>query len=86
MLEALARAAMEAEVAAHVGAAPHERSEGRRGRRNGTKPRALRTGVGEVGLDVPQVRGREPYRPSWFNPRLSVRTFRSQRGTVTWWT
>ena len=67
LLAALARAAMEAEVAAHVGAAPHERSEARRGRRNGTKPRALRTRVGEIELDVPQVRGCEPYRPSLFN-------------------
>ena len=67
LLAALARAAMEAEVEAHVGAAPHERSEGRRGRRNGTKPRTLRTRVGDLELDVPQVRGCEPYRPSLFN-------------------
>ena len=67
LLAALARAAMEAEVATHVGAGPHERSEQRRGRRNGTKPRTLNTRVGEVELDVPQVRGCEPYRPSLFN-------------------
>ena len=74
LLQALARAAMRAEVEAHVGAAPHERSGARRGRRNGTKPRTLKTRVGEVELDVPQVRGREPkgfpcepYRPSLFN-------------------
>ena len=67
LLAALARAAMEAEVTAHVGAAPHERSAGRRGRRNGTKPRTVLTRVGGVELDVPQVRGCEPYRPSLFN-------------------
>jgi transposase-like protein len=67
LLAALAQAAMRAEVAAHVGAAPHERAEGRRGRRNGTKPRTLNTRVGEVELDVPQVRGCEPYHPSLFN-------------------
>jgi putative transposase len=67
LLRALARAAMEAEVGAHVGAAPHERSESRVGRRNGTKPRTLRTRVGELELDVPQVRGCEPYRPGLFN-------------------
>src|SRR5215210_6752644 len=67
LLAALARAAMGAEVAAHLGAGPHERSEQRRGRRNGTKPRTLRTRVGEVELDVPQVRGCEPYHPSLFN-------------------
>ena len=67
LLAALARAAMEAEVGAHVGAAPHERSGSRRGHRNGTKPRTLKTRVGELGLDVPQVRGCEPYHPSLFN-------------------
>jgi putative transposase len=67
LLEALARAAMTAEVAAHVGAAPHERSDGRRGRRNGTKRRTLLTRVGDLELDVPQVRGCEPYHPSLFN-------------------
>lgn len=67
LLQALAQAAMRAEVEAHVGAAPHERSGSRRGRRNGTKPRALLTRVGGVELDVPQVRGCEPYRPSLFN-------------------
>lgn len=67
LLQALTQAAMRAEVEAHVGAAPHERSADRRGRRNGTKPRALLTRVGEVELDVPQVRGCEPYRPSLFN-------------------
>src|SRR5215204_5772870 len=67
LLAALAQAAMRAEVEGHVGAGPHERSGQRRGRRNGTKPRTLRTRVGEVELDVPQVRGCEPYRPSLFN-------------------
>ena len=55
LLAALAQAAMRAEVAAHVGEAPHERCGGRRGRRNGTKPRALKTRVGEVELDVPRL-------------------------------
>ena len=67
LLEFLANEAMRAEVEAHVGAAPHERSEGRQGRRNGTKPRTLKTRVGELTLDVPQVRGCEPYRPGLFN-------------------
>jgi putative transposase len=58
---------MGAEVEAHVGAAPHERSGSRVGRRNGTKPRTLLTRVGGLELDVPQVRGCEPYRPSLFN-------------------
>src|SRR3954470_17062627 len=67
LLEALARAAMRAEVEAHVGAAPHERSDGRRGHRNGTKPRTLKTRVGELARDVRQGRGGEPYHPSLFH-------------------
>jgi transposase-like protein len=67
LLELLAAAAMEAEVSAYLGAAPHERADGRRGHRNGRKPRSLRTRVGTLELDVPQVRGCEPYRPGNFN-------------------
>ena len=78
VLEFLLERAMRAEVEAHVGAAPHERSEGRRGRRNGTKPRTLLTRVGELELDVPQVRGCEPYRPGMFN-----KWQRSERALLT---
>jgi putative transposase len=67
VLEYLADQAMREEVQAYLGAAPHERSGGRRGHRNGTKARKLNTRVGEVELDVPQVRGCEPYHPSLFN-------------------
>jgi transposase-like protein len=67
LLELLLNAAMREEAAAHVGAAPHERSADRRGHRNGAKPRTLNTRVGELSLSVPQVRGCEPYHPSMFN-------------------
>lgn len=69
VLKAVCQAAMAAEVAGHVGAGPHERSGARRGHRNGTKPRRLKTRAGELELDVPQVRGCEhgPYHPSLFN-------------------
>lgn len=67
LLELLVERAMAAEVAAHVGAAPHERAAGRRGHRNGAKPRTLNTRVGALELDVPQVRGCEPYHPSMFH-------------------
>ena len=33
--------ALEAEMTEHVGAAPHERTDARRGHRNGYKPRQL---------------------------------------------
>ena len=67
LLELMAAAAMEAGVSEHLGAAPHERSDGRRGHRNGHKPRSLQTRVGVLDLDVPQVRGCEPYRPGLFD-------------------
>jgi putative transposase len=47
---------LEEEMAAHLGAERYERSEGRRGYRNGTKPRTLTTRVGTLELAVPQDR------------------------------
>lgn len=55
---------MQHEAAAHVGAQPYERSGNREGYRSGTKPRTVKTRVGDLKLDVPQVRGCEPYHPS----------------------
>lgn len=66
LLEMLLHATMQAEVSRHVGAEPHQRSVGRTGHRNGLKPRKLKTRVGELELDVPQVRGCDPYHPSMF--------------------
>lgn len=68
VLSVLCASAMQAEVTAHLGADPHERSAQRTGHRNGHKPRTLRTRVGELQLQVPQVRDceRGPYRPSLF--------------------
>ncbi len=47
---------LEAEMTQHVGAAPYERTDERRGQRNGYKPRTLRTRVGTLNLFVPQDR------------------------------
>jgi transposase-like protein len=66
-LELLVNQAMQSEVTAHLEAGPHERSAKRQGYRNGTKPRTLKTRVGELSLSVPQTRGCEPYHPSMFN-------------------
>lgn len=66
VIQMLAEHAMQQELSLHLGADAHERSEGRRGYRNGSKPRKLNTRVGELELDVPQVRGCEPYHPSLF--------------------
>ena len=66
VLQYLLSQAMSAEVEAHIGASHHERTDTRRGYRNGTKPRRLKTRVGELSLSVPQVRGCAPYHPSMF--------------------
>ena len=66
VLEVICQSAMKEEVSGHLGAERHERSEERRGHRNGYKPRTLQTRVGELQLSVPQVRGCEPYHPSLF--------------------
>ena len=66
VIRAVAQATMAAEVTRHVGAEPHQRTGGRVGHRNGHKPRTLATRVGTLELDVPQVRGCEPYHPSLF--------------------
>lgn len=71
LVETVLGIGMREEVAAHLGAGLHERGEGRRGHRNGTKPRTLATRVGELELSVPQVRSArgsscEPYHPSMF--------------------
>lgn len=67
LLEHLLNQAMQSEVGQHVGASRHQRSVDRRGYRNGSKPRGLKTRVGELELSVPQVRACEPYHPSMFN-------------------
>lgn len=66
LLEHLVNQAMAAEVSAHVAAGPHERTDARRGHRNGYKPRTIKTRIGELELAVPQVRACEPYHPSMF--------------------
>lgn len=66
LLEILLEAAMAAEQEAHLQAERFERTDQRRGHRNGTKPRTLKTRVGELKLEVPQTRGCEPYHPSMF--------------------
>jgi putative transposase len=64
---------LEAEMTEHVGAAPYERVEGRTGRRNGHKPRALRTRVGTLNLLVPQDR------EGTFSTRLFSRYQRNEK-------
>jgi putative transposase len=56
IVERVLQEVLEAEMTEHVGAAPYERTERRKGHRNGHKPRTLRTRVGTLNLLVPQDR------------------------------
>jgi len=50
---------LEAEVSAHLGAARYERSEDRRGSRNGHRRRKVSCGAGGLEIDFPKVRDTE---------------------------
>lgn len=52
---------IDAGVAAHIGADPHERTPRRKTRRNGKRSRTLTTQAGDVVVDLPKLRG-----GSWF--------------------
>lgn len=66
MMRTVLQSVLEEEMEYHVGAARHARSAQRVAHRNGYKPRTIKSRVGEIELDVPQVRGGEPYHPSMF--------------------
>ncbi len=65
-LETVIEQAMAVDVEGHLNASRFERTGNRAGYRNGTKPRRFKTRVGELALEVPQVRGCEPYHPGLF--------------------
>jgi len=67
---------LEAEMTAHLGAERYERSAGRKGQRNGCKPRALHTRVGTLTLRVPQDR------ESTFSTQLFARYQRHEKALV----
>ena len=77
VVERAVQAILEAEMTAHLGAAKHERSEGRTGYRNGTKPRTLVTRVGTLQLAVPQDRD------GTFSTELFARYQRSEQALVS---
>lgn len=77
MVRTLVQELLEEECTRHLQAAPHERTETRKGHRNGYKPRTFKTRVGELELAVPQVRGTLPYHPS-----LWQRYERSERAVL----
>ncbi len=76
MLRGLVQETIQQEFDAFLGAQPFERSPERRGWRNGSKPRVLKTRVGQLELRIPKDReGR-------FQPSLFERYERSEKALV----
>jgi transposase-like protein len=73
LIRILLNAAMQAERQKYLGVAPYERSPERRGYSNGFKEKTMKTRVGEVTFDVPQVRD------SSFYPDALEKGLRSER-------
>lgn len=67
---------LEAEMTAHLGATPYERTESRTGQRNGYKSRQLQTRVGTLTLLVPQDRA------GTFSTQLFARYQRTEKALV----
>ncbi len=63
-LEILLNAAMKLERTLALKAEPYERTPERQGHANGFKPKTVRTRVGELDLQIPQVRDGIPFYPS----------------------
>lgn len=76
IVERVLQELLEAEMTEHIGAAPYERAAGRKGHRNGYKPRTLRTRVGTLNLAVPQDR------EGAFSTRLFCRYQRNEKALV----
>ena len=56
LIRILINEAMRLEREQHLGAGPYERSSERRGHANGYKPKTVKTRLGEIQFEVPQVR------------------------------
>src|SRR5215210_6801259 len=76
IVERVLQEVLEAEMTEHIGAAPHERTDARKGHRNGHKPRTLRTRVGTLSLLVPQDR------EGSFSTKLFARYQRNEKALV----
>ena len=76
MIEISVRNVLEEEMTRHLGARPHERTPTRRGHRNGTRPRTMKTPVGDLRFDVPQARDGS------FHPSVFERYQRSDKALV----
>jgi putative transposase len=70
-LGSILQALVDAEATAHIGAAPHERTEARTTQRNGTRDKLVTTGVGDVTVKIPKTRTGSFF-PSLLAPRRRI--------------
>jgi len=73
LIRILVNTAMQAERQKHLGAGPYERTPDRQGYANGYKAKTVKTRVGEITFDVPQVRDGD------FYPSALEKGLRSER-------
>jgi putative transposase len=71
VLEHAMQRLIDAEAAAHIGAAPHERALTRTTYRNGHRERILDTGSGRLELQIPKLRSGSLF-PSLLEPRRRI--------------
>lgn len=76
MIRLLVNQAMQIERDKHLNARPYERSAERNGHANGYKPKTVKTRVGEVTFDIPQVR------EGGFYPEALEKGLRSERALI----
>lgn len=76
IVERVLQQLLEAEITEHIGAGPYQRTDTRRGHRNGYKARTLKTRVGTLDLLVPQDR------EGTFSTRLFSRYQRNEKALV----
>lgn len=73
MMQLVMNQGMLIERAQHLHAQPYERTEDRQGFANGFKPKTVKTRIGELHLDIPQVRDSD------FYPKALEKGIRSER-------
>ncbi len=73
LIRIMLNTAMQAERQKHLGVEPYERSPERRDYANGYKPKTIKTRMGDIPFDVPQVREGD------FYPQALEKGLRSER-------
>ena len=73
LIRIVINAAMQAERQQYLGAAPYQHTPDRNGHANGYKPKTVKTRMGEISFDIPQVR------EGGFYPQALEKGLRSER-------